>query len=52
MTIMRGGRDVTQEIVDSAEKLRTGPYGRQQRDVLFGILSRALISIEEEIPAP
>jgi len=51
MTIMRGGHDVTQEILDHAEALRAGPHGRRQRDMLFGILTKALLSFED-IPVP
>lgn len=51
MTIMRGGRDVTQEIIQRAAALRAGPHGRKQRERLFGVLTKALLSIEE-IPVP
>jgi len=51
MTIMRGGKDVTDEILNHAERLRAGPHGRKQRDALFGILTKAILEIEE-IPVP
>ena len=51
MTIMRDGKDVTQEILARAESLRSSPHGRRQRDALFGVLTKAILAIEE-IPPP
>lgn len=51
MTIMRGGKDVTDEILNQAERLRAGPHGRKQRDALTAILAKAILEIEK-ISAP
>lgn len=47
MPIMRGNVDVTEEVEAHVEALRRGPRGQRQRDALYGILTKAIISINE-----
>ncbi len=40
------------EVFLRASRLRGGPPGRRQRDMLFGILTKAIVAVEHEMSVP